>query len=119
MTGKSMWPLVTGESVKLRECVVTGFHDSEHRCVRDEVWSYIHRPPGDPPELYNLVQDPTEQNNVAEEYPEQVQRLAGQLPRGFQILQPKFSTIQLQYEVSGTPVYKTSAPMRRFMRPKG
>jgi arylsulfatase A-like enzyme len=119
MTGKSVWPLVTGEAERLREFVVTGFHDSEHRCLRDEEWSYIKRPAGEAPELYNLLQDPTEQHNLAAEHPEELQRMAGQLPRGFQILQPKFSTIQLQYEVSGTPVYKTSAQMRKLMRPKG
>jgi arylsulfatase A-like enzyme len=119
MTGKSMWPLVTGHKDKLRDCVITGFHDSQHRCVRTKTWSYIHRPSGEPPELYDLVADPTEQDNVAEERPEILQEMAAQLPRCLQILQPKFSTIQLQYEVSHTPAYKTRADMQRYMRPKG
>jgi hypothetical protein len=63
--------------------------------------------------------DPTEQNNVAKEQPEILQEMATQLPRCLQILQPKFSTIQLQYEVSHTPAYKTRAEMQRYMRPKG
>ena len=108
-----------GEKTKLRDCVVTGFHDSQHRCVRDESWSLIVRPADQPSELYNLVEDPGEQHNVLQAHPEQAERLLAMLPRSFQILQPKFSTIQLQYEVSGTPVYKTSGEMRKLMRPRG
>ena len=119
MTGKDMWPLATGVKAKLRDSVVTGFYDSQHRYVRDKTWSYIYRPSGQPPELYNLVEDPKEQNNVADSYPDVVQQLAAQLPRSFQILQPKFSTIQLSYEVSGTHVYKRTADLQRYMRPKG
>jgi arylsulfatase A-like enzyme len=119
MTGQSMWPLVVGAQDKLRDCVVTGYYGSQHRCVRNETWSYIYRPHGHPPELYNLQEDPKEQNNVAHTYPEKADELAAELPRAFQILEPKFSSIQLRYEVDGTPAYKTTAEVQRHTRPKG
>lgn len=104
MHGKSFWPLVTGEAEKLRDYVITGYHESAHRCIRDLEWSYIHRPAGEPCELYHLTADPGEQRNVANEFPEKVEEMERRLPRGFQLTEPKIAAIQLRYELSDTPV---------------
>ena len=63
MTGKSAWKLVTGEASELRDVVITGYHKSAVRCVRDTEWSLIVNPEGRH-ELYDLVHDPAEKTNV-------------------------------------------------------
>ena len=104
MHGKSVWPLVTGEKEKLRDYVIVGYHESEHRCVRDKEWSYIHRPEGERCELYNLKEDPKERRNLIDECPAKAEELASHLGRYFRIMEPKISSLQLRYEISGTPV---------------
>jgi len=39
-------------------------------------WSYIHRPQGQPDELYDLLNDPQERHNLIDACPEEAQRLA-------------------------------------------
>lgn len=79
MQGSSLVPVMTGERDAVRDAVVTGYHGSEYRCVRDGTWSYIHSPEGERDELYYLDEDPAERNNVVDEYPEVVDRLSAHL----------------------------------------
>jgi len=51
MSGKSFWPVVKGEKEKIRDFIITGYHESYHRCVRDKQWSLIIRPEGEENEL--------------------------------------------------------------------
>ena len=44
------------------------------RMVRTREWKYIHRYPGGPNELYNLIKDPGERNNRVDD-PNQVERI--------------------------------------------
>jgi len=74
MTGKSAWRLVTGETDKLRDVVVTGYSQSPYRCVRDERWSLVVNPQGKH-ELYDLVNDPAERHNLFEERRDEARRL--------------------------------------------
>jgi len=104
MHGKSVWPLVTGEREKLRDYAIVGYHQSEHRCLRDKEWSYIHRPEGERCELYNLKEDPKEGRNLIDECPTRAEELASHLGRYFRIMEPKISSLQLRYEISGTPI---------------
>jgi len=78
MTGKSAWKLVTGEVKKLRDVVITGYHQSPIRCVRDEEWSLVVRPDAGN-ELYDLVKDPEEKNNVITERKDVAKRLLSYL----------------------------------------
>ena len=83
--------------------MIVGYHQAEDRCVRDKGWSYIHRPSGHH-ELYNLLNDPGEKDNLIDRYPEQASRLAGYLARYFRMAEPKISSLQLRYELSGTSI---------------
>jgi arylsulfatase A-like enzyme len=55
------------ESNEHRDTAIVGYHEGEDRCVRDKAWSYIHRPDGQPDELYNLIEDPRESRNLIDE----------------------------------------------------
>lgn len=102
MHGHSLVPLMAGAEDPVRDVVVTGYHESEHRCVRDGRWSYLRRPPGRTDELYDLEADPDEQTNVIDEYPAEADRLAERLGQYFTTTQVT-GTIQEGYETSGTP----------------
>ena len=103
MHGRSIWPMAAGQKEAVRNYCIIGYHQAEDRCVRDKEWSYIHRPNGQH-ELYNLLEDPQEKENVLERYPEKAQELAGYLARYFRIAEPKISSLQLRYELSGTSI---------------
>ncbi len=105
MHGKSLWPLVGGKVDKLHDYVVMGYHPSEHRCIRDQEWSFILRPEGQQDELYNLIEDPKEQNNLIAERTDIAQRMfeaLGRWSRARRVGKQKL-TIQLQYEIEHTP----------------
>lgn len=60
---------------------MTGFHPHRTRCVRTETWSYLRHPEERIDELYNIVEDPLEQNNRIREnqtVAEQLRSLIGQ-----------------------------------------
>lgn len=76
MQGHSFLPVLRGETDTHRQSIITGYHDAPDRCIRDATWSYIQRPPGEPAELYNLIDDPGELHNLIDQYPEEAQRLA-------------------------------------------
>ncbi len=103
MTGKSAWKLVTGKSEKLRDVVITGYHDSPWRCVRNEEWSLVVNPEGKH-ELYNLVEDPLEKHNLYEKRPEIAKQLLDRL--GFfsytKLPRSNFKNIQEAYEWAHT-----------------
>ena len=103
MHGRSVWPAVAWEKEAIRNYCIVGYHQAEDRCVRDGEWSYIHRPDGEH-ELYNLLEDPQERENLIQRHPEKAQELAGHLARYFRIAEPKISSLQLRYELSGTAI---------------
>jgi len=105
MHGKSIWPVVRGEVEKLHDYVVMGYHASQHRCVRDTEWSFILRPAGQQDELYNLIEDPKEQNNLIQDRPDVAVRMfkvLGRFRRGARG-GPGKRNIQLEYEIEHTP----------------
>jgi len=101
MQGHSFLPVLRGETDSQREAIITGYHESEHRCIRDGVWSYIQRPSGEPDELYHLVEDPRERVNLIDEHPEEARRLARTFGAYFQHGAPKteIKGIQGKYEL--------------------
>ena len=103
MTGKSAWKLVTGATDKLRDVVITGYHRSPVRCVRDEQWSLVARPDGRH-ELYDLVGDADERHNLAATRADVAQRLMKYL--GFfsctKLPPAEFDNVQQAYEWAHT-----------------
>jgi len=74
--GRSFLPVLMGESDSHRRYAISGYYEGVDRCVRDEEWSLIQRPEGQPDELYNIREDPRESRNLIDEYPEEAKRLA-------------------------------------------
>jgi len=78
MTGRDFWPTATGQQSEIREYVVSGYERSG--CVRDHDWLYLfnaqpHAKHGKQhrqakPWLYDLNNDPEEQNDVKDAHPE-------------------------------------------------
>jgi hypothetical protein len=101
MQGKSAWPLITGKIEKIHDYVTMGFFDTEDRCIRDEEWSYIRRPSGQKSELYNLIDDPKETNNLFDKHAQKVNDMEALIARVFDCRLQKESWIQLSYNIPG------------------
>jgi len=109
MSGKSFWPVVKGEKEKIRDFIITGYHESYHRCIRDKEWSLIVRPDAKGNELYNIEEDPKEKINLIHEYPEKAREFLSHLGRCFSLKAKELNKtlswiLQLQYELSHTSV---------------
>ena len=100
--GRSLMPLIRGETDSIREAIVTGYHQAPDRCIRDKTWSYIRRPEGEPDELYNLIEDPQERRNQIDEHPEEAARLASTFGPIYAVSGPVIKGIQGRYEVEGS-----------------
>jgi len=74
MHGRSLLPLMAGEVDKIRDYAYIGIYNRSW-AIKDYEWSYMfwfedkvyHE--NKPPELYNLKDDPTEQNNLIDKEP--------------------------------------------------
>jgi arylsulfatase A-like enzyme len=64
MDGESLLPLLAGEKKKIRNTLYTAYRNTV-RAVRDEEWKLIRYPQIDHTQLFNLIQDPEEINNLA------------------------------------------------------
>ncbi|MEA3345573.1 MAG: sulfatase [Chloroflexota bacterium] len=102
MHGRSLMPLIRGEMESVRDVIITGYHEAPDRCVRDREWSYIRRPDGEPDELYNLIEDPRERNNLIDERPEEAQRLAASFGSLYALHGEVVKGVQGRYEVGGS-----------------
>ena len=101
MQGKSFVKVLTGESEEHRDAVIIGYHEGEDRCVRTKEWSYIHRPEGQPDELYNLKEDPRETRNLIDERKDAALKLASAFGRYFYKTPPRaVKGIQGRYELA-------------------
>ncbi len=76
MHGESFISVLKGDKDSHRDVIITGYHEGADRCIRDSTWSYIQRPTGEPDELYNLIDDPREQVNLIDQFPNEAVRLA-------------------------------------------
>ena len=61
--GRSLLPVLTGESEAHRECVFSEM--GPIKMVRHGPWKYVYRPGWDVQQLFNLEEDPDEVNNLA------------------------------------------------------
>jgi arylsulfatase A-like enzyme len=81
MDGISLLPLMAGRVEKIREYAVTG-HYGRQWSIRNQDWSYLLPIDGSNLiELYDRQNDPTEQRNVANIYPEIAAHLELELRR--------------------------------------
>ncbi|MBW1695715.1 MAG: sulfatase [Deltaproteobacteria bacterium] len=101
LNGKSLMPLIKGEVDKVHQYVVTGFFGSEARCIRDEQWSFIRRPADQRNELYNLIEDPKEKNNLVDKNPEKAQEMNSAISGILNCRLQKEHWLQLRYDVPG------------------
>ena len=83
--GSDVWPLVTGEKDSVRDHVVIGWAAfangpaTGRASVRDDQWNYtVSLNDVDNEELFDIVADPNEENNIVADHPEVV---AGQRDR--------------------------------------
>jgi arylsulfatase A-like enzyme len=101
MNGKSLLPLIRGEVDNIHRYVVTGFFGSEARCIRDEAWSFIRRPGEQRNELYDLLEDPKEKNNLVEKNPKKAEEMNGAISGILNCRLQKEHWLQLRYDVPG------------------
>ena len=64
LPGKSFAPLFRGEALREERPVVIFDEYGPVRMIRTKHWKYVARIPGGPDELYDLVNDPEEKNNL-------------------------------------------------------
>jgi choline-sulfatase len=74
LPGSSFLPVLTGKSEVGRESVVVYAEYGPTRMLRTAEFKYIHRYPYGPNELYDMVNDPDERQNLADE-PTQADRM--------------------------------------------
>ena len=87
LPGRSFAPLLRGETPTAPDDAFVVVYDEYGpvRMIRSETWKYVHRYPYGPCELYDLVADPDEEQNLVED-PEQQDRaaeMAGRLATWF------------------------------------
>ena len=70
LPGRSFRAAIEGVTDEHRDLIICGYRDGLDRVIRDREWSLIVRPPGEPRELYNLQDDPTERSNLAAQNPD-------------------------------------------------
>jgi len=105
MQGRSFVPVLKGENNTHRQAVIVGFNRGLHRCIRDQIWSYIQTPPDEPDELYNLRDDPQEQHNLIDDHPEEAQRLSTQFGNVFrQVVSRTIKGVQGEYEMASASI---------------
>jgi arylsulfatase A-like enzyme len=104
MQGTSLLPLCRGEVEKVRDTVISGYHGGIDRCIRDETWSLVFRPEGEPDELYNLEDDPRETQNMIDEQREVAGRLRSAYGAAFVPSGRAVKGLQGTFEVAHTAV---------------
>ncbi len=104
LAGQSLRPVIEGTGRSRLKATVSGFFPSMERCIRDERYSYIIRPPGQRHELYDLRADPREQNNLIEKLPRVAARLLGYVGAAYFGPRAKPAGVQGGYEVQHTAV---------------
>ena len=107
MNGKSILPVINNKEKSIRDYIVTGYNESEHRCIRTKEWSFILRPNPENNELYNLISDTEERENVIRKYP----RIAKDLEKkvcSYMYTPPymAFEGVQQKFEGDNSPLWE-------------
>ena len=105
MHGRSFRAVLAGDTDTHRDAIIVGYKPAVDRCIRDERWSYIQRPEGEPDELYDLQDDPRETRNLIDEHPEEAVRLSGLFGPYFRPQLPSVvKGIQGTYEMASSAI---------------
>ncbi|MEM2260257.1 MAG: sulfatase [Candidatus Methanomethylicaceae archaeon] len=116
MHGKSFHSVLLDNVESHRNAIITGYYEhvgrkflgmrisAVDRCIRNQKWSYIQRPEGQLDELYNLIEDPFEKNNLIKEYPEEAEKLTSMFGKYFLPTPKKWLGTQAAYELKDTGV---------------
>ena len=102
MHGNSFGGVVNGNVDDHRDAVIIGYHDGIDRCMRDKAWTFIERPSGERDELYNLSDDPKEQRNLIEAFPEEAERLFRLFGRYYRARRRRARGVQGKYEMASS-----------------
>jgi len=101
--GKSFAPVVFGEKDSFRQAVICGYHARPERCIRNEKWSFLQTPEGEPDCLFDLEKDPAEKENIIDRYPEVARELNACFGNVFRLQVPGvIKGIQGEYEMSSS-----------------
>ena len=103
MQGSSLMAMIRGEVDHIRTAAISGFHAGEDRCIRDETWSLVLRPGNQADELYNLVDDPLEHDNIIEQHRDIACMLSTQFGSVYAVARRPFKGLQGSFEVADTP----------------
>lgn len=105
MHGRSFSRVVRGDADTHHDAVITGYFAGVDRCIRDATWSYIQRPEGQADELYHLIDDPQERNNLIDAHHEEAQRLSSKFGGYFRRAKSTvIKGIQGEYELASGSV---------------
>jgi arylsulfatase A-like enzyme len=83
VTGRDVWPLVTGDREPLHDEIVTAY--GSYAGIRTERWNYIAAykepdpPVSIPPRLYDLTAELVEETDVSAEHPDVLAHFAARL----------------------------------------
>jgi arylsulfatase A-like enzyme len=80
--GRNIWPLITGQASQSKPRPLYWRHKEEALALRYGRWKLIVNGNVENAELYNLIDDPAEQQNLAEQYPKRVEELRALLIKG-------------------------------------
>ncbi len=84
INGISLVPTLTGSNQKPHDYLYWEFHEgtATHQAVRMKEWKGVRMAPRGPLELYNIKRDPGEQNNIAQQHPEIVEKITSIMNNG-------------------------------------
>ncbi|HRR82022.1 MAG TPA: sulfatase [Planctomycetota bacterium] len=102
LSGKSLKPVLEGTGRSPYRATVSGFFPAVERCLRNERYSYVIRPEGQPHELYDLAADPRETTNLIDQGKDIAQALLNEIGSAYFGRAAKPRGVQGTYELAHT-----------------
>jgi arylsulfatase A-like enzyme len=104
MAGSSLRPVLEGAGPSSCRATVSGYFDAQERCIRDERYSYVLRPPGEKDQLFDLLEDPRETRDLLAEKPDVARRLVAAIGAVYFGRKAKPRGLQGAFETAHTPL---------------
>jgi arylsulfatase A-like enzyme len=102
MAGRSLRPVVEGSGTSPYPAVVSGYFRGSERCIRNQRYSYVMRPPGQKDELYDLIEDPRETHNLIDDARDAAEALLKEVGAAYLPRQSAARGVQGSMEVAHT-----------------